>query len=196
MDQPMGNGCVNGSPNVGNGNNVRNINPTGNVNNNNANNSNGVAPDCGKRQHVVSEDPSPNPVHSRKERLSSLTDEHTSIDAVILRDGTAINNAYSPKERICSFEELYKAAYICKRNVMWKDSVAGFVKTFGVSFEYALYEISFANLLLYSSTLPSYELDKEGKKGNGKKRGKGEVVNGDDPKNKDLVKAIIGGYKF
>ena len=128
MNQLMGNGCVNGSPNVGNGNNVRNINPTGNVNNNNANNSNGVAPDCGKRQHVVSEDSSPNPVHSRKERLSSLKDEHTSIDAVILRDGTAINNTFSAKERICSFEELYKAAYICKRNVMWKDSVAGFIK--------------------------------------------------------------------
>ena len=63
-----------------------------------------------------------------------------------------------------------------------------------MSFEYALFNISFANLLLYSSTLPSYELDKEGKKGNGKE--KGDVVNGDDPKNKDLVKAIIGGYRF
>ena len=33
------------TPNAGNGNNVRNVNPTGNLNNNNANNSNGVAPD-------------------------------------------------------------------------------------------------------------------------------------------------------
>ena len=46
MTMPMGNGCVNGSPNVGNGNNVRNINPSGNVNNSHACNSLGVAPAC------------------------------------------------------------------------------------------------------------------------------------------------------
>ena len=32
------------------------------------------------------------------------------------------------KERCCSFEALYKATQQCKKNVMWKDSVAGFVK--------------------------------------------------------------------
>lgn len=42
----MGNGCVIASPNVGNGNNVRNVNTDGNINNNNANNSSGVAPAC------------------------------------------------------------------------------------------------------------------------------------------------------
>ena len=53
MNQSMGNGCVYGSPNVGNGNNVRNINPSGNVNNNNnANNSNGVAPACENGQFI------------------------------------------------------------------------------------------------------------------------------------------------
>ena len=133
MSQSMGNGCVYGSPNVGNANNVRNINPTGNVNNNNANNSNGVAPDCENCQHGVSPTGS-KPEHSRKERLSRSSeedDEHIDIDAVsFITDGagTAIYNALSPKEKICSFEELSKAAFICKRNVMWKDSVAGFVK--------------------------------------------------------------------
>lgn len=131
MSTSMGNGCVYGSPNVGNGNNVRNINPSGNVNNNNANNSNGVAPDCGKSQHVVSPSGS-NPEHSRKERLSRSSaedDEQIDIDAVSFHEaGTAIYNALSPREKICSFEELYKAVFICKRNVMWKDSVAGFVK--------------------------------------------------------------------
>lgn len=34
----------------------------------------------------------------------------------------------SVKEEVCSFENLYKAMYKCKRNVIWKDSVAGFVK--------------------------------------------------------------------
>lgn len=131
MSQSMGNGCVNGSPNVGNGNNVRNVNPSGNINNNNANNSNGVAPDCENSQYVVNPEGS-KPEHSRKERLSSSSeedDEHTDIDAVSLHEaGTAINSVLSPKEKICSFEELYKAVFICKRNVMWKDSVAGFVK--------------------------------------------------------------------
>jgi len=32
------------------------------------------------------------------------------------------------KEQICEFKSLYKALYKCKRNVMWKDSVAGYVK--------------------------------------------------------------------
>ena len=36
------------SPNVGNANNVRIVNPTGENNNNNANNSHGVAPDLHK----------------------------------------------------------------------------------------------------------------------------------------------------
>ena len=32
------------------------------------------------------------------------------------------------KEKVCDFESLYRAMHICKRGVMWKDSVAGFVK--------------------------------------------------------------------
>jgi len=32
------------------------------------------------------------------------------------------------KDKVCSFENLYKAMCICRHNVMWKDSVAGFVK--------------------------------------------------------------------
>ena len=32
------------------------------------------------------------------------------------------------KEEVCSFENLYKALQVCKRNVCWKDSVAGYVK--------------------------------------------------------------------
>ncbi len=36
------------TPNVGNGNNVRNVNTEGQLNNNNANNTNGVVVDCDK----------------------------------------------------------------------------------------------------------------------------------------------------
>ena len=31
------------------------------------------------------------------------------------------------KTKVCSFESLYKAMMICKSNVLWKDSVAGWV---------------------------------------------------------------------
>jgi len=131
MKKTTGNGCEYGSPNVGNGYNVRNVNPTGNVNNNNANNSNGVAPDCEKSEHGVSQE-EPKPERSHKERLSRSPekgDEHGGIDAAGFDEaGAAIHNVLSPKEKICSFEELYKASYICKKNTMWKDSVAGFIK--------------------------------------------------------------------
>lgn len=32
------------------------------------------------------------------------------------------------KERVCSFKSIYKAMNKCKKNVMWKDSVSGYVK--------------------------------------------------------------------
>ena len=32
------------------------------------------------------------------------------------------------KEKVCEFRSLYKAMNKCKKNVMWKDSVAGYVK--------------------------------------------------------------------
>lgn len=32
------------------------------------------------------------------------------------------------KERVCTVENLYKAMKVCKKNVLWKDSVAGYVK--------------------------------------------------------------------
>lgn len=41
------------SPNAGNANNVRNVNPSGSLNNNNANNGNGSAPDCMNARNKV-----------------------------------------------------------------------------------------------------------------------------------------------
>jgi hypothetical protein len=32
------------------------------------------------------------------------------------------------KKKVCAFKLLYKAMYKCKRNVMWKDSVSGYIK--------------------------------------------------------------------
>lgn len=72
--------------------------------------------------------------------------------------------------------------------------IAGFVKAFGVTFEYALNEVSYANMVLYGATLPSYGDLKDGKQK--KDKDGNDIIRADDPKNKELVKAIIQGYKF
>ena len=63
--------------------------------------------------------------------------------------------------------------------------IAGFVKTFGVTFDYALYNISYTNLIMYSATIPSYDSGE---------RKKQDIVKADDPKNKDKVHSIIEGF--
>ena len=118
------------SPNAGNGCNARIVYRAGAIDNNTANNSNGVPPDCEKGQQVVSLS-GRNPEHSRKEQLSSSPgdgDKQIGVDAVGLQEADTAKNNVLIKEKICSFEALYKATFICKKNVMWKDSVAGFVK--------------------------------------------------------------------
>lgn len=65
--------------------------------------------------------------------------------------------------------------------------------------------MSYVNLVIYCATLPDYT-PKEHKSGEmgkarrvGRKRGGSEnekIIRADDPKNRDLVKAVIGGYKF
>lgn len=65
--------------------------------------------------------------------------------------------------------------------------MAGFAKTFGCSLEYALYEISYVNVNLYLSTLPSYST----KSGGGKSEEK--VIDADDPDNRRAVDSILFG---
>ena len=51
------------------------------------------------------------------------------------------------------------------------------VKAFNLSIEYVLYDMSYANMLLYSASLPSYRKPTDqNKKGNDD-----EIINGDDP---------------
>jgi hypothetical protein len=64
--------------------------------------------------------------------------------------------------------------------------VAAFVKNFNVTFEFALYGISYENILLYSETLPSYSSKKDGKKSDEK------VFNADDPKDKEAFDKLLG----
>jgi hypothetical protein len=43
-------------------------------------------------------------------------------------------------------------------------TVSGFCKTYNVSFEYVLYELSYQNLVMYSKVIPSYIPPDERKK--------------------------------
>ena len=66
---------------------------------------------------------------------------------------------------------------------MWS-LVASVAKSYNLTPDYVLYEMSFANVSLYSSVLPSYD-DVATKKE--------EIINADDPKNKDLVHNALFG---
>ncbi|MDR0429366.1 MAG: hypothetical protein LBH58_02665 [Tannerellaceae bacterium] len=65
--------------------------------------------------------------------------------------------------------------------------VAGIVKSYNLPIDYVLYEMSYANMIMYASVLPGYS-DKN--KGAGKDN---EVINADDPKNRDKVRSILFG---
>lgn len=57
--------------------------------------------------------------------------------------------------------------------------VAGIVKNFNVSFDYALYEMSMVNVQMYNAVLPSYDDEKQEKPKN--------VIDANDPKNQSKV---------
>ena len=63
--------------------------------------------------------------------------------------------------------------------------MAGISKSYNLTPDYVLHEMSYANISLYSSVLPSYD-DETGDKGE-------RVIKADDPKNKDLVNSILFG---
>jgi len=66
--------------------------------------------------------------------------------------------------------------------------VAGIAKSYNLTPDYVLHEMSYANIALYSSVLPSFddETDKTNKKGE-------PIIKADDPKNRDLVHSILFG---
>lgn len=68
--------------------------------------------------------------------------------------------------------------------------VAGTAKTFGLTFDYVLHEISYANCILYGASLPTYE----SKKKDEKKKDE-EVIKADDPSNKERVSKLIASFK-
>lgn len=65
--------------------------------------------------------------------------------------------------------------------------MAGTVKAFNLPIDYVLYDLSYANLTLYGASLPSYKSPKDQQE----KKGKGDIINADDPKNKERVRAVL-----
>ena len=55
------------------------------------------------------------------------------------------------------------------------------------------YDISYANLMLYSASLPSYG---NYKKNRDAEAGDDDIIKADDPNNRGNVLAIINGQKF
>lgn len=70
--------------------------------------------------------------------------------------------------------------------------VAGTAKALGLHIDYVLYDMSYANMQLYSASLPTYRKpDKDKADGGGEGKAKEPVINGDDPSNNDFLRKII-----
>ena len=69
--------------------------------------------------------------------------------------------------------------------------VAGTVKAFNMPVDYVLYDLSWANMILYGATLPSLNSGKDKTKGEGEQ----EIIKADDPKNRDKVREFLDSIK-
>lgn len=56
--------------------------------------------------------------------------------------------------------------------------MAGVVKAFNLTPDYVLYEMSYANMLLYSASLPTFKKPEDQ---NGTGKSDDRIINGDDP---------------
>ena len=57
------------------------------------------------------------------------------------------------------------------------------MKAYNLPIDYVLYEMSYANMIMYGSVLPSY---------NSRKDNKGEdTINADDPQNREIARKLM-----
>ena len=66
--------------------------------------------------------------------------------------------------------------------------IAGVAKAYTLPFDYVLYDMSYVNVIMYSSVLPSYKGKEDGKKGGGEPQ---KVIKADDPANRDEVRRFF-----
>lgn len=64
--------------------------------------------------------------------------------------------------------------------------MAGVSKAFSLPFDYVLYDMSYANVIMYSAVLPSYNSKKKDRAGHNQK-----VIKADDPSNKEEVRKFF-----
>lgn len=58
------------------------------------------------------------------------------------------------------------------------------VKAFNLPIDYLLYELSYVNMMMYSSVLPSYDNNNDGDE-------QGEQIDADDPQNRDKIRQML-----
>ena len=63
--------------------------------------------------------------------------------------------------------------------------MAGVSKAFSLPFDYVLYDMSYANVIMYSAVLPSYNSKKKDGAANQK------VIKADDPRNREEVRKFF-----
>lgn len=61
------------------------------------------------------------------------------------------------------------------------------MKAYNVSFDYAIYEMSYQNAIMYNRVLPSYDSVKSGDSGSGGS----EMIDGDDPDRMDEILSYL-----
>ncbi len=69
--------------------------------------------------------------------------------------------------------------------------IAGIAKSYCLTPDYVLYEMSYVNVLMYGAVLPSYKSNKKEKL----KENNHHVVKADDPRNKDILKDFFKTIK-
>lgn len=64
------------------------------------------------------------------------------------------------------------------------------MKTYGLTPDYVLYDLSYANVMLYNAVIPEYRSRSRNKTGR-KGRMDDVVINADDPRNRDIYLRFV-----
>lgn len=64
------------------------------------------------------------------------------------------------------------------------------MKTYGLTPDYVLYDLSYANVMLYNAVIPEYRSRSRNKTGR-KGRRDDVVINADDPRNRDIYLRFV-----
>ena len=71
--------------------------------------------------------------------------------------------------------------------------VAGTVKAYNLPIDYVLYDMSYANMVLYGAVLPSYDVKSKDDKNGGANK-KQDAIKVDEAKNYERVKKILDSF--